>query len=245
MNSLRLAVILPAILALILLVIFGLFNAQLGSLASVTLLIAIACCISFTVFSTEFRLRRPLSKLLDGVPTNNPSAIVEVQRLALTLAALRQQASASDARVHQASQQAHELQAALQELAVRYKLMVERANDGVWEWDVQTGKIEFSPRWYGMLGFASVDGPTSIDQWKRLIHPDDNEAVLMRLQNHLENLTPHFNAEYRVGNRAGDYRWVHSRGSAIRHANGESYRMIVLDGDVHERKFSSANSPRL
>jgi hypothetical protein len=65
---------------------------------------------------------------------------------------------------------------------------------------------------------------------------DDRETVLMRLHNHLDGLTPYFDAEYRMCQGGGRYRWVHSRGTALRHASGKPYRVIVMDNDIHARK---------
>jgi hypothetical protein len=68
------------------------------------------------------------------------------------------------------------------------------------------------------------------------VHPDDRDAVMTRLENHLQGLTPHFEAEYRLRHAGGRYRWVHSRGTAIRHASARPYRVLIMDNDIHERK---------
>lgn len=127
------------------------------------------------------------------------------------------------------------LEASLRELEDRYALTVERANDGTWEWEIRSSVTQFSPRWKGMLGYLDSD-LASIDDWKRLVHPDDRDAVMTRLENHMEALTPHFEAEYRLRHASGRYQWVHSRGTAIRHASGKPYRVLVMDNDVHARK---------
>jgi PAS domain S-box-containing protein len=112
---------------------------------------------------------------------------------------------------------------------------VERANDGIWEWEVKTGAAQFSLRWKGMLGYLDA-AMASLDDWNRLVHPDDREAVTTQLENHMQGLTPHFEAEYRVRDAGGRYRWLRSRGTAFRHANGKPYRVVVMDNDIHARK---------
>ena len=140
-----------------------------------------------------------------------------------------------DTRLAEESKRRHDLEISLRELEDRYALTVERANDGTWEWDIQSSVTQFSPRWKGMLGYLDSD-LASIDDWQRLVHPDDRDAVMTRLENHLQGLTPHFEAEYRLRHAGGRYRWVHSRGTAIRHASAKPYRVLVMDNDIHERK---------
>ncbi len=77
-----------------------------------------------------------------------------------------------------------------------------------------------------MLGYLNT-GVSSFDDWKQLLHPDDCEPVTTRLKNHMQGLTPHFEAEYRVRNASGRYRWLSSRGTAFRHASGKPYRVVV------------------
>lgn len=244
MKSLRLSVVWPAVLALVLLLVYGWLEMQLSSLFPLIFLLGIVICLLWIVFSAEFRVRRPLDALLtvdgsnvsDDISAISLQATNEVQKMATKLLSLQRDVANSGKKLEEESQQRLRAESALREAETRYTLMVERANDGSWDWDLQSGAIEFSARWQGMLQFTSENAPASMEEWKRLIYPDDNEAVLMRMQNHLEGLTPNFNAEYRLQNRNGDLRWIHSRGAAIRHANGKPYRMVMLDSDIHERK---------
>jgi PAS domain S-box-containing protein len=127
------------------------------------------------------------------------------------------------------------LEQSVRELEDRYALTVERANDGIWEWNVETGAVEFSIRWRGLLG--QMDAHLGrIEEWQELLHPEERSVVMLCLENHLKGLTEHFDKEYRLRHGDGVYRWVHSRGTAIRHASGKPYRLVVMDNDVHERK---------
>jgi len=123
----------------------------------------------------------------------------------------------------------------VRELEDRYALTVERANDGIWEWNVESGGVEFSLRWKGLLGLSDAR-IGQIEDWKNLIHPEERAGVMLCLENHMSGLTQHFDKEYRLRHGDGHYRWVHSRGTAIRHAAGKPYRVVVMDNDIHERK---------
>jgi PAS domain S-box-containing protein len=240
MKSLRFGAVWPPVFALILLLLFVVFRPLLDTNFSTFLLIGIAACLVATVVTTEFRLRRPLVQLINqsnsGPASNDLDSVDEISQVATIVASLKNNLSMQETKLREESELRLQLQEALGESETRYALAVERANDGNWDWDLQSGAIELSPRWQSLFGLLSADAPTHIDDWRRLVHPDDNEAVLMRLQNHIEGLTPHFNAEFRMRHRDGSYRWIHSRGTALRHANGKSYRMIFLDSDIHDRK---------
>ena len=127
------------------------------------------------------------------------------------------------------------LEQSVRELEDRYALTVERANDGIWEWNLESGAVEFSLRWRGLLG--QIDARLAqIDDWQDLLHPEERAVVMRGIENHTKGLTQHFDMEYRLRHGDGRYRWVHSRGTAIRHATGKPYRLVVMDNDIHERK---------
>ncbi len=189
----------------------------------------------------EFSVHRPLQLLLArlrgllSAGADDTPAASELSTLANgvdSLAARLVRAEACSAREAQArAEQGEELRG----LRERYVMAVDRATDGVWECDLASGQIEFSARWRGMLGYGE-DAPPTRTQWEALVHPDDRDAVRMSLQNHLAGLTPCFDAQYRLRNARGEYRWMQSRGSAIRHASGKPYRFVAMDNDIHARK---------
>jgi len=247
--SLRLKLFLPLILAGLLLLVY--VYASWPQLANATeaflpvlLLAGLAVLLLAAAGNVERLVLRPLARLKRAVEAfsrgaagdpGNASVDAGVPDIEASVARLGELSRESEARLARESAERQKLEQKLRDVTERYELAVERANDGLWEWDLKSGRIEFSPRWKGMMGYrdASV---ARIDDWKQLVHPDDHEAVLMRLQNHLNASTPFFEAEYRVRHRDGDFRWVHSRGTAIRHASGKAYRLVMMDKDIHPRK---------
>lgn len=134
------------------------------------------------------------------------------------------------------SERRERAEGALRESDQRYALAVRGANDGLWEWNIRSGAMYLSPRWYGMLGLSEGDLHESMDAWKSRIHPDDLVRVESALSRHLDGFTPRFESEHRLLHKNGQSRWVLSRGSAIRHANGTAYRVIGLDTDISQFK---------
>jgi len=127
-------------------------------------------------------------------------------------------------------------EAALRESDVRYALAARGANDGLWDWDLRSGVMYFSPRWKSMMGYEEQEIGSTLEDWLRLVHSEDVEAFKAQLDAHLKNLTPHFENEHRVRHRNGSYRWTLSRGLAVRDGDERPYRMAGSQTDITERK---------
>lgn len=125
---------------------------------------------------------------------------------------------------------------ALRESEERYALAVRAANDGLWDWDLQTDKMYFSPRWKSMLGWEEHEISDSPDEWFRRIHPDDVDRVRADIAAHLEEQTPHYEDEYRVLHRDGNYLWMLGRGLAVLDRNGKASRMAGSQTDITRGK---------
>ena len=244
MTSLRTALLLPTALFMFLWGAYAAFLGQESHVSPGLPLAILAVLLVVSAANVEVFVLRPLRSLKHAVQSLARSSFTgatvargcgELRELAAGLEQLQDRMREYDTRLAEESKRRHDLEISLRELEDRYALTVERANDGTWEWDIQSSVTQFSPRWKGMLGYLDSD-LASIDDWQRLVHPDDRDAVMTRLENHLQGLTPHFEAEYRLRHAGGRYRWLHSRGTAIRHASGKPYRVLIMDNDIHERK---------
>ena len=68
-------------------------------------------------------------------------------------------------------------QAALRDSEARYALAVRGTNNGLWDWDLRTDEVYYSPRWKAMLGYEDGEIGTSPDEWLRRVHPDDDASA--------------------------------------------------------------------
>jgi diguanylate cyclase (GGDEF)-like protein/PAS domain S-box-containing protein len=125
---------------------------------------------------------------------------------------------------------------ALRESEERYSLAARGANDGLWDWNLKTGRIYFSPRWKGMLGFAEADVSDQPEQWLGRVHPEDLPRLEGDLAAHLEGRTPHFENEHRLLHKDGSFRWMLTRGLAVRDEDGKPYRIAGSQTDTTGRK---------
>ena len=57
---------------------------------------------------------------------------------------------------------------------------------------------------------------------------------------HLDGRTPHFEIEHRMLHRDGSYRWMLTRGLAVRDRTGKAYRMAGSQTDITEGKVADA-----
>lgn len=118
----------------------------------------------------------------------------------------------------------------------RYALAVRGANDGLWDWDLNSNKNYYSPRWKDMLGFDDHEISDSPDEWVKRIHADDAEKTLATLTAHLNGLSYYFESEHRLQHKDGRYRWFLMRGLALRDEKGRAYRIAGSITDINDRK---------
>lgn len=244
MNALRAKLLIPVAVVVLLWGAYILAERDASAVAPATLLVVLIVLVGVMFTNVELVVLRPLQALvqaaqelarsrLAGDPVDTP--LRSFQQLAGGLNRLRDRMQEYEAKLAAEQARREALEQSVRELEDRYSLTVERANDGIWEWNLKSGAVEFSVRWKAMLGRLDVP-MSSIEHWRDLLHPEERASVMARLQDHVEGRTPHFDEEYRLRHADGYYHWVHSRGTAIRHANGKPYRMIMMDNDVHARK---------
>ena len=130
----------------------------------------------------------------------------------------------------------------VQEVNERYILAMAAANDGLWDWNLRTGKIFFSTRWKQMLGYEENEIRDIPDEWFSRVHEDDVDRLKTMLDAYLNNNTASFAVEYRVKHFNEDYRWVLTRGLAVRDSDGTAYRIAGSQTDITEKKLSDAKS---
>ncbi|PTX98918.1 PAS domain-containing protein [Opitutus sp. ER46] len=127
-------------------------------------------------------------------------------------------------------------QASLRESEARFAAAMRATNDGVWEWRIPDDSAYFSPRWKAILGFQPNEIPDVRDEWRRRIHPQDEERVQVAFRDFLTDAIHTFSIEYRMQHKDGSYRWIHSRAVLERDVAGRPLRMIGANADITDRK---------
>jgi len=126
---------------------------------------------------------------------------------------------------------------ALRESEARWQYALEGNGDGVWDWNIQTNQVFFSPSWKKMLGFAENEISHNINTWESLAHSDDIKQVYQEVEQHFRGETEQFITEYRLQCKDGNYKWILARGKVIEWTeNNQPLRMIGTNTDITERK---------
>jgi len=116
----------------------------------------------------------------------------------------------------------------------KYRLAMNATSDGLWDWDVTTGEVYYSPAWFHILG-EEIDN--HISAWQSRLHPDERDAVLRSFSNHLDGRSEGWSHEHRLRQSTEKWKWVLGRGSVIsRDATGKALRMVGTICDIEDRK---------
>jgi PAS domain S-box-containing protein len=119
----------------------------------------------------------------------------------------------------------------------RWRFALESSNQGVWDWNIQTNEVYFSPSWRKMLGYGEDEIQNRLSEWEKLIHPKDKQVVQVHIETHLHSRNPYYETEYHLKAKDGTYRWILSRGMIIeRSPEGNPLRMIGTHTDITQRK---------
>lgn len=127
--------------------------------------------------------------------------------------------------------------AALTAAEARWKLALNAAGEGVWDWDVQAGQVTLSSRAQALLKLNSPVVPARLDMLVHCVHPDDLDKMKQALRDHLDGRAPDFVAEARVHLPGNDWPWVLVRGMLVeRDKQGGPLRLIGTFANIDARK---------
>ncbi|MBN3760634.1 PAS domain-containing protein [Burkholderia sp. Ac-20365] len=210
-------------------------NVRSGLLIVVAVTLAILLVVMGAV--SELRLCRPLRAILHtfgeaAIPNATRGAVDEVQAVQRAAGQFIDKAEALGQALNAAEAKRSALAAELQYSEERYVLAMRIADDGPWEWNLQTNEFVLSTRWKCMLGYGDDEFPDSLENWRGHIHPLDLAGVDATLRCRLEGQERQFEHQFRLLHRDGRYRWVSSLGTVIRYASGKPLRIVALDTDI-------------
>lgn len=133
-------------------------------------------------------------------------------------------------------------EAAVRESEQRFKLAIESADLGLWDWNITTGDVVFNERWAEMLGYTLNEIAPNVSTWEHLMHPDDSDDVIETLHAHLAGETPVYVTEHRMRTKAGGWIWIQDYGKVVeRDSAGNPVRAIGTHRDITKQKDYEAD----
>lgn len=127
----------------------------------------------------------------------------------------------------------------LAESLERVDLALEGGNLGLWDWDVPTGTMTYNRRWAEMLGYTLQDIEPTVNNWDKVMHPDDKPTIMGGLERHLSGDSGFYESEHRMRTKNGEWKWILDRGKVTKwDRKGNPLRVTGTHLDITERKLA-------
>jgi PAS domain S-box-containing protein len=124
---------------------------------------------------------------------------------------------------------------ALLQVNKRLALAQRLSGAGIWDWDLATGKLNWTPEFFHLFGLDPAKSDATFDTWRGALHPDDIQGAEQHINEAIRDHVPLFN-EYRIVTPSGELRWIGVWGDTTYSEHGEALRMTGLCIDITERK---------
>ncbi len=126
-------------------------------------------------------------------------------------------------------------EAAMHAALERERQAVGAGNVGLWDWELRSNRVHYSPEWKRQIGYADDEISDDFDEWQSRVHPEDLERCLRGVQAFLANPGPKYEIEFRFRHKDGSYRHILAHGSVVRDEQGQPIRMLGSHVDITER----------
>jgi PAS domain-containing protein/two-component sensor histidine kinase len=116
------------------------------------------------------------------------------------------------------------------------------SNLGVWDWNLATGEVYYSPESLEILEMDNNSPLVSTpEEWDERVHPDDTEIYFYNMNQHFEEKTPYYETYHRILCN-GKYKWILDRGKVILRDNfGKPLRVVGTHTDISDQKNREEN----
>lgn len=140
--------------------------------------------------------------------------------------------------LQQQIEQREVIEQALRDSEERFELAMRGSKDGLWDWDLAHNTLYFSPRWKSMLGYTEEEIPSTFEEWRKRVHPDDIEQAMRDIDAYLSKRVLCYENIHRLQHKRGYYIWNLDRGIAIWNAQGKAIRFIGTHTDITKQKHT-------
>ncbi|MEK7433112.1 MAG: EAL domain-containing protein [Cyanobacteriota bacterium] len=125
---------------------------------------------------------------------------------------------------------------ALKDTQDKYNLTIKGSNDGFWDLNLITGKIQFSALWKKMIGYKDSEMTDVTDEWFSRVHDEDITNLKEMINKTINEDNDYFECEYRIKNVEGKYIWMLCKASVVRDKSGKIYRIGGSQTNIQKHK---------
>ncbi|HYQ92151.1 MAG TPA: PAS domain S-box protein, partial [Candidatus Competibacteraceae bacterium] len=162
--------------------------------------------------------------------------VVDISARKAAECALQQANATLEQRVKERTAKLEETNAALRDSEERLRLALQASEAGVWEWNLMTDAILWSPENFSLYGCDPGQGPPTPEDWERALHPEDRECLRDTVRAAAAHPEQEYRAEFRVRHPRRGLRWLLSVGRVERAPDGASQRLLGISLDITSRK---------
>jgi PAS domain S-box-containing protein len=124
----------------------------------------------------------------------------------------------------------------LENLKDRYQFAINGTQDGLWDWDLKTNNVYFSPQWKKQLGYSNNELQNEFKTWEDRVHPEDLESATEDITANIDRKTDFYENIHRLKHKDGSWVWILDRGQTIFNEDGEAIRMVGFHTDITKHK---------
>jgi PAS domain S-box-containing protein len=132
------------------------------------------------------------------------------------------------------------VEASLKDTEQRFALAVAGTQDGIFDWNLNTGEVFYSRQFFGMLGYDREAFIGTTEEFKEILHPEDAPSVWDYTERYLSGEISEYSQEFRAKNYEGRWVWIQSRAKAVLDPNGKPTRLIGAHTDISSMKEKEA-----
>lgn len=120
----------------------------------------------------------------------------------------------------------------------RLKLTLQGEEENLWDWNIQTNEMYFSPTVQSLLGFEKKELRRSHEEWLKYIHADDRERVEYELEKHITGKINMVRVEYRMKSAYDNWNWIYTRGKIVEFNDEKKpLKFVATNSDINEQKL--------
>ncbi|MGY6529368.1 MAG: response regulator [Cyanobacterium sp.] len=157
------------------------------------------------------------------------------ENLAIRIAERTQELQLNTEKLELQIQKKQQIEQRLREKDERYELAVSGTNDGIWDWNLNTNEVYYSPAWMRIIGYESAPLPPILDTWFDRIYQEDKENNLQEIYLYLNGKKELYQNIHRLQHKDGNYVWVQAKGKRDFDNEGKPYRLVGTITDITDK----------